>query len=51
MEPILDLRGVGVYLGGRIRHVRELLSRAMSREIRILWQNSTTHGDVGGFNR
>ena len=50
MEPILDLRGVGVYLGGCIRHVRGLLTRTMSREIHVLWQNPTIHRAMGGFN-
>ena len=51
MEPILDLRGVGVYLGGCVCHARELLSRDTSREIRVLWQNPTVSRAVGGFNR
>lgn len=51
MEPILDLRGVGVYLGGYVCHARGLLSRDMSREIRVLWQNPTIHRAMGGFNR
>ena len=38
MEPNLHFRGVGVYLGGCVCYARGLLSRAMSREIRVLWQ-------------
>ena len=43
MEPNLHFRGAGVYLGGCVCYARGLLSRTMSREIRVLWQNSTTH--------
>ena len=46
MEPNLHFRGVGVYLGGCVCYARGLLSRTMSREIRILWQNSAIHRDT-----